>query len=111
MFLFSLIGTFIVELLGINFPGSIVGLLLLLILMMLHIIPEALIKDGAGFILAFLPLFFIPATVGVMNFPELLSFQGLLLLVAVIISTILTIILSGKLCQYIEENEIRKESI
>ena len=61
--------------------------------------------------LAFLPLFFIPATVGVMNFPELFSFQGLLLLVSVIISTILTIILSGKLCQYIEENEIRKESI
>ena len=46
-----------------------------------------LIKDGAGFLLAFLALFFIPATVGIMDYPELLSWAGLGMVLAIVIST------------------------
>lgn len=109
LFLYSFLGTFIVESLHIKFPGSIVGLLLLLLSLQFKIIPVNLIRDGAGFLLAILPLFFIPATVGVMNYPELVSLQGLLLVISVIISTIFTIGVSGRFCQYLENKESAKE--
>ena len=73
LYFFSFLGSWIVQILSLQFPGSIVGLLLLFVCLYFRIIPVELIKDGAGFLLAFLALFFIPATVGIMDYPELLS--------------------------------------
>ncbi|TQR20270.1 CidA/LrgA family protein [Psychrobacillus vulpis] len=111
IYMFSLLGTLFVQTLHIKFPGSIVGLLLLLITLHLKITPVSLIRDGAGFLLGVLPLFFIPATVGVMKYPELLSVHGLLLILSVIISTILTIGISGRICQYLENKESSKGAV
>ncbi|KQL37546.1 holin [Psychrobacillus sp. FJAT-21963] len=107
--MFSFLGTVIVQSLHIKFPGSIIGLILLFAGLYFKLIPISLIKDGAGFLLSVLTLFFVPATVGVMNYPELLSFQGLLLILSVIISTIITIIISGRVGQYLETKQAVKE--
>lgn len=111
LFLYSFTGKIIVETLGINFPGSILGLLMLFISLYFKIIPVSLISSGAGFLLGIMPLLFIPSTVGVMNFPEFFSLHGFLLVVIVILSTIITIAVSGRVCQYIESKESIKESI
>lgn len=111
LYLFSLLGSFFVEILHIKFPGSIVGLLLLLGCLHLKIIPVHIIKDGAGFLLGLLALFFIPSTVGVMNYPELLSFNGVLLILSVIASTIITIIVTGRICQYLEDKSSGEEEV
>ncbi|WP_391208302.1 CidA/LrgA family protein [Psychrobacillus sp. L4] len=108
LYLFSLLGSFIVHILHVKFPGSIVGLLLLFLLLHFNIMPVSLIRDGASFLLSILALFFVPAMVGVMNYPELLSVQGFFGIIAVVISTICTIIISGKLCQYLEDKESSK---
>ncbi|MFJ9463716.1 CidA/LrgA family protein [Viridibacillus arvi] len=105
LYIFSFVGTTIVNLLGVKFPGSIVGLLILLALLLSKIMPVSLIEEGAGFMLAILPLFFVPATVGVIKYPELLSLHGILLLLTVIASTICTIIVSGRICIIIEKKE------
>ncbi|MFF2752336.1 CidA/LrgA family protein [Psychrobacillus sp. NPDC058041] len=105
LFIFSLIGTLIVHSLHIKFPGSIVGLILLFISLYFKLIPVSFIKEGAGFLLSILALFFVPATVGVMNYPELLSVHGFLVLIAVMVSTIFTIVVSGRICQYLENKE------
>ncbi|MDF2065647.1 MULTISPECIES: CidA/LrgA family holin-like protein [Bacillaceae] len=109
LYMFSFLGTVIVQSLHIKFPGSIIGLILLFAGLYFKLIPISLIKDGAGFLLSVLTLFFVPATVGVMNYPELLSFQGLLLILSVIISTIITIIISGRVGQYLETKQAVKE--
>lgn len=111
LYLFSFIGSWIVQSLSLQFPGSIVGLLLLFVCLYFRIIPVELIKDGAGFLLAFLALFFIPATVGIMDYPELLSWAGLGMVLAIIISTVITIIITGRLCQYLERKVLEKELI
>ncbi len=111
LYLFSFIGSWIVQSLSLQFPGSIVGLLLLFVCLYFRIIPVELIKDGAGFLLAFLALFFIPATVGIMDYPELLSWAGLGMVLAIIISTVITIIFTGRLCQYLERKVLEKELI
>lgn len=111
LYLFSFIGSWIVQSLSLQFPGSIVGLLLLFVCLYFRIIPVELIKDGAGFLLAFLALFFIPATVGIIDYPELLSWAGLGMVLAIIISTVITIIFTGRLCQYLERKVLEKELI
>ena len=111
LYLFSLLGSFIVQILHIKFPGSIVGLLLLLGCLYLKIIPVTLIKDGAGFLLGVFALFFVPSTVGIMNYPELLSLNGIFLVSSVMISTVLAIIVSGRLCQYLEGRKPGEEEV
>lgn len=110
LYMYSLLGTMIVQTLHIKFPGSIVGLILLFISLYVKIIPVSLIRDGAGFLLGVLPLFFIPATVGVMKYAELLSIHGLLLILSVIVSTVLTIGISGRVCQFLENKESSREA-
>ncbi|MET0959079.1 MAG: CidA/LrgA family holin-like protein [Psychrobacillus psychrotolerans] len=111
LYLFSFTGSWIVQSLSLQFPGSIVGLLLLFFCLYFRIIPVELIKDGAGFLLAFLALFFIPATVGIMDYPELLSWAGLGMVLAIVLSTVITIIFTGRFCQYLERKLLEKELI
>ena len=111
LYLFSFVGSWIVESLGLQFPGSIIGLLLLFGCLYFKIIPVEYVKDGAGFLLTFLALFFIPATVGIMDYPELLSWTGLGMVLGIIISTIITIVTTGKFCQYLERKLLEKEQI
>lgn len=105
LWVFYYIGVLIVEWTNIFIPPSIIGLVLLWALLMLNIINVKLIQDGASFLIAFLTLFFIPSTVGVVEYPELLTFSGLLLVLAVFVSTVIVIIITGKVSQFIERKE------
>ncbi|MEX3746192.1 MULTISPECIES: CidA/LrgA family protein [Lysinibacillus] len=103
------IGEGIVSLLHVPLPGSIIGLLLLALSLIFKIIKVEYIQDGAGFLIGVLTLFFIPATVGVIDYPELLSTTGLLIILAVIASTLISIYITGLLTQMIEKKELAKK--
>lgn len=105
IWLFYLMGVLIVEWTGIFIPPSIVGLVLLWGALSMNWLNVKFIKDGAGFLITFLTIFFIPATVGVIDYPELLTTAGLLLVLAVILSTIVAIVVTGKVSQWIERKE------
>lgn len=109
LFIFSYIGTFIQNLFHLIIPGSIIGLILLFICLTLKVIPVELIEDGAGFLLGILTLLFVPMTVGIMNYPSLLSWQGLLLLGIVVVSTAITIVISGIFSQRLEKRTEKKK--
>ena len=109
LYLFNLLGEIISSMLKLPLPGSILGLLLLFICLHFKVIPDAYIKQGAGFLLVLLPLFFIPATVGIIQYPEFLSGKGILLIVLVMISTFLTLIVAGRVSEVYEEKVARKE--
>lgn len=96
-----LAGSYVQEWLNLPIPGSIIGLLLLFILLLCRVIPVSWIEKGSTTILFYLPLFFIPATVGVMNHLDLFAGKGLLLVVVVIVSTILTIAVAGHVSQWL----------
>ena len=109
LFIFSYVGDLISSLLKLPISGSIVGLLLLFLCLYFKIIPETYIKEGAGFILAILPLFFIPAMVGIIKYPSFLSANGAILIGIVMISTFLTIIVSGFSSQFVENQMKERE--
>ncbi|MFC0475797.1 CidA/LrgA family protein [Robertmurraya beringensis] len=106
------IGSFLKGFLHIPLPGSIIGLLLLLILLFLKIIPVDWIQDGANVLITFLPLLLVPATVSVMNEPSLFSGNGLVLFGIIMISTIVTMVSVGWCSQHLERMaQKRKEKI
>lgn len=111
LFLFYFVGDFIVSVFHIKFPGSIVGLLLLWICLYFKWLNIKFVMDGTNFLITFLTLFFIPSTVGIIQYPELLTKNGLLLIVAVFISSIFAFIFTGKLSQYLEKVEDKRGEI
>lgn len=111
LFVFYFVGDFIVSVVHISFPGSIVGLLLLWICLYFKWLNIKFVMDGASFLITFLTLFFIPSTVGIIQYPELLTKNGLLLIVAVFLSSIFAFIFTGKLSQYLEKLEDKRGEI
>ena len=109
LWIFYFIGDLIVNLLHIKFPGSIIGLILLWAALYFKLLNIKFVLDGASFLITFLTLFFIPSTVGIIQYPELLTAKGMLLIIAVFVSSIFAFVLTGKFAGYIEKLELRKE--
>lgn len=105
LFVFNEIGKWLVEALNLVLPGSIMGLILLWLCLFFNIIKVEWIEAGAGFLLMYLTLFFIPTTIGVIDYPELLSGAGLYLMLAVVISTLFAIAVAGVSTKYLEKKE------
>ncbi|MFC0341124.1 CidA/LrgA family protein [Paracoccus niistensis] len=89
---FQLVGEIASRGLHLPLPGPVVGLVLLLAAMRLR--PELadwLRPVGQG-VLAHLSLFFVPAGVGIVAHLPLLRHQGLALLAAIVVSTVLALV-------------------
>lgn len=112
VFLFSLawIGEFIQAWLYLPIPGSIIGFLILLGLLLTKIIPAKWIEQGAKALLFLLPLLFVPFNLGVMEYPELLSLNGALMVLSVAASTIVSMVAIGHLCQWLEKKREKELS-
>lgn len=97
----QLIGELTVLYLDIPIPGPVVGMFILFIgLMIRGNIPETLSTTANG-LLGQLSLLFVPAGVGVMTHLTLLGKQWLPLSASLVISTILTIAVTGLMMQHL----------
>jgi len=98
---FFLGGEFIAQLFAWPIPGSVIGMLLLFVFLLLRgSLPKSL-KHSSDSLLPFLPLFIVPASVGIVNHLYLLQQDGWLLAVAMVVSLVLGIPLCGWLMQKI----------
>jgi holin-like protein len=88
-------GEGIAETLNLSLPGSVIGMILLTLLLFTRIIRLEWIGDGAGFMVKYLPFFFIPSTLGIMQYYEIFAGSGFLLIVIVLVSTMLVMAVSG----------------
>lgn len=95
----QLIGELIVLYLEAPIPGPVLGMLLLFLgLLIRGEVPEALSQTANG-LLEQLSLLFVPAGVGVMSHLTLLGNQWLPLSASLVVSTLLTIAVTGLLMQ------------
>ncbi|WP_415890407.1 CidA/LrgA family protein [Neptuniibacter sp. SY11_33] len=86
----QLVGELIVTVLGVPIPGSVVGMVLLLIgLIIRGEVPAGLRMTAEG-LLKVLPLLLVPAGVGLMNYFGVLSEYWLELMVSLFVSTLIT---------------------
>jgi holin-like protein len=95
IFVCQLLGEALVRLLGVPFPGPVAGMVILLAGLVIAGGPaEPLRRAGTG-LLAYLPLFFVPAGVGLIAHGARLKTDGVPILLAIIGSTLLTMLLVG----------------
>ncbi|PWU66850.1 MULTISPECIES: CidA/LrgA family protein [Gracilibacillus] len=101
LFLFYYIGEWIQDLFSLLIPGSIIGMLLFFLLLQVKAIRVHWIEKGIDLLLKDMPIFFVPVTVGIVEYLDFLNGKGILILpiafVSTLIVTVITAIISQKI--------------
>lgn len=85
-----LVSEWISTLLPFAFPGSIIGMLLLLLLLAFHLVRQEHLQETSDFLLGNLPFFFLPAAVSIINYLDLLQANLVAIAVVIVVSLVLT---------------------
>jgi holin-like protein len=94
-------GGWIVAAAGLPFPGTVIGLLILLVILaVLRRVPDAL-NDVAVYLLGHLNLLYVPAGVGVLGYVALVARDFWPIIVTLLVSTFLATIAGGLAFQYV----------
>ena len=89
--IFLFLGSAIKAIVPIPIPAAMVGLLLLFLSLLLGIVKLEWVEQGGNWLLAELLLFFIPSAVGIVNYDEMLSWQGFMSVLLIGLSTFIVI--------------------
>lgn len=105
----SLAGEVIHLLVPLPVPASIYGLILMLFGLKTNLIPLEAVEDVSNFLLEIMPMMFIPAAVGLLDSwgslrPILIPF-----LVITLFSTVIVMIMTGKVTQFFIETDKKKK--
>ncbi len=101
LYVFVLVGNWIQSYFHLPLPGSIIGLLLMLAALSLKIVKLPWVESGSRALLSYLPIFFIPATVGVIDYGGVFTGKGILLIPLIVLSTFVTMWISSYVSQTI----------
>ncbi len=105
IFACQLAGEFLVSALGIPIPGPVVGMAMLFGgLLLKGSLPDDLGKM-ADVLISHLSLLFVPAGVGVLLHARLIGSDLVPISVSLVVSTLLTIAVTGKLMEFLERRE------
>ena len=99
--LISFAGELLYELLPLPIPASIYGIVLLFLLLSFKVIKTEQIKDTANYLIAIMPIMFVPAAVGIIDIYDVVKSKWLSYLLLVVVSTILIMFVSGIVTQVI----------
>lgn len=88
-------GIGIAALLPIVIPGSIIGMLILFLLLGFQIVPVNWVKPGCYLMIRYMALLFVPISVGVMNYTDILTAQFGPIVVSCVLSTLLVLMVVG----------------
>ncbi|MDN4525729.1 CidA/LrgA family protein [Fictibacillus fluitans] len=99
--LLFLLGNAIANYASLPLPGSMIGLVLLFLLLVLRVIKLEWVEQGANWLLAEFLLFFIPSAVGVVDYKDMIGGQWWKLLAVIALSTITVMAFTGLTAQWI----------
>jgi holin-like protein len=86
-------------------PGSIVGVGILFCLLKFRVIRLEWVEKGAKWLLAELMLFFIPPTVGIIQFPQIFGLEGLRVVAVVWISLVIVMSMTGLIAEHLQKRK------
>lgn len=87
---------------GIALPASIIGMLLLTLSLELKLIKLEWIEELSNFLVSNLGFFFVPAGVAIMKYYGLLVREWLPIAVATVVSTLLVLLVTGRIHQWFD---------
>lgn len=101
----SLVMNKLVSILGWNFPGSILGMFVVFLLLQTKVLRLEWIESGASWLLAELLLFFIPPSVGIISYQSLMLHEGIQIFLVIAIGTAFVMACSGLVAQSISKRK------
>lgn len=104
----TFIGEVLKNLIPLQIPASIYGLILMLLALKFKIIPLNEVKEAGKFMIEIMPMMFIPAAVGLLDSWNVLKPICIQIIIITIISTILVMGVAGKVTQFVIDMEKRK---
>lgn len=107
IFGFSFLGEILNRLIPLPIPASIYGMVLLFLALSTKILSLDAVKDAGSFLTSVLPVLFVVSSVGLMDHWALLEAALLPILLILLVTTILTFAISGRVAQWIMD---RKEN-
>ncbi|EZH68119.1 hypothetical protein DH09_01685 [Bacillaceae bacterium JMAK1] len=105
--LFYFVGMMISNWIPFPIPGSVIGMLLLLLCLQLKVIKIQWVKKGATLLIVHMPLLFIPILAGLIQHLDLLRVHGLTLVVITALSTWLVLATASILSQWLLKKQVR----
>lgn len=105
IFLFLAIGEFIKYLFNIPIAGNIIGMILIFIALKTKILDLETVKPASDKLVQYMVLFFVPYGVGLMVYLDVIKMHWVPILIAIIISTILTLYVTAIIQQKFEKDE------
>lgn len=106
--LISFIGELLSAFIPLPIPGSIYGLLLMLLLLCTKVIKLHHVKAASDFLIEIMPIMFIPVTVGIMNSYKTLTSILPEILITVILGTSIVMAVTGIVTQAIIRSSEKK---
>lgn len=85
---------------GVPVPGSVIGMALLLVWLALVRRERPSLEKVTAWLTAHLAIMFVPAAVGLMNEGPVLARHGVAIIVATVISTLLTLVVTARVFQW-----------
>lgn len=99
IFLFTFLGEALAKLVPFPIPAAIWGLLLLFLALCVKLVRVEQIKECGGFLVALLPVLFVAPTVNLMEQAQALLGSLPAVIVIILVSTFLTMLVSGRVTQ------------
>ncbi|WLS80255.1 CidA/LrgA family protein [Erwinia pyri] len=101
-------GTGVAALLPVTIPGSILGMLILFGLLALQILPVEWVKPGSTLLIRYMGLLFVPISVGIMSYTDILSAQFGPIVVSCVLSTFIVLITVGLASHKLHSRPLKK---
>lgn len=102
--LFTFVGDLISLVLPFNMPGAIIGLLLLLLFLILKIIKVEEVYNVSLWLQKNMSFLFIPLSVGIMKYFDILKIRWLEFLIITVVSTLATLIITALYAERCDKN-------
>ena len=109
IFTINYIGMLLSKILHLPLPGTILSLLLLFLMLQFKVLKLEKIENAGNFLLLNMTIFFMPPTVKIIDSYELLEKDLFKIIVIIIVSTFLTMGITGKVVQLMIDFKERKE--
>lgn len=107
--LITLVGELLSFLIPLPIPASIYGMIILFILLVSGRLKLESVKDVSAFLIAIMPVMFIPAAAGLIHSFSLLSGMLAAYIAILVVSTVAVMAVSGRVTQHIIRSEKKKE--
>lgn len=109
LFALFLLGGQLATWLGWPIPGGVMGLALLLLLFASGVLKPAMLQLGAGWLMAEMLLFFIPALMSLLDYGALIRDEGWRILLVIAVSTLMVMVVTALTVELVCRWRLRRE--